>query len=77
MNICNYLDSIINSQFINIGTYPDTFQLADSSVKKLELELTDICKNMSEEYYGFWRDFKTCGRLNNYRGIPIQIIEGS
>ena len=77
MNICNYLDSIINAHFIKSGTYPEVLQLSDASVKKLEFELSDICKNTLEESYGFWRDFKTCERLNNYRGILLQIIEGS
>ena len=74
MNILIYLDEVIENSLKATSSYPEFLSLSLPSIKKLEIELKKIGETMGDDY-SFWREFKTNGLLNNYRGIPIRILD--
>lgn len=73
MKVCDYLDSVIDFEIVKTGTYPEKLQLSEKSIRKLEQELETIQTN-TEERYSSWWDIKTNDLLNNYKGIPIEVV---
>jgi len=63
-NILDYLDKESERN-------PDRFQLTKSAVLKIEQAIIDTGLDFDDS----WAEFKTNGLLNNYRGIPIEIVE--
>ena len=74
MDMLSYLDGLINTSFVNTGSYPEFISFSLSSVKKLEEKLQALY-NPQNDTYTYWKDFKTNGVLDNYKGIPIKLID--
>lgn len=70
--ILNYFDEQIERHYKINGGYPEKLEVSSLALDKIEKAI----ENHSPTLDDCWVDFKTNGRLNNYKGIPIEIKEG-